>query len=286
MSNKNSNQKYLIIHADDAGLSHSQNKAIMQSLEEGVVSSYSIMVPCPCFDEIAQFAKQNPEFDCGVHLTLTCEWKSYKFGPVLPVTEVPSLVDDDGYFPMSRDEVRKKANPIEVEKELRAQIDRMLSMGIKISHLDSHMYTIGLSPDLLDVYKRLGRDYNLPVFLDEHHLNEFGIDIKQELSASDFCVDNTYLGDYSMFEKGQLSKYYEHILNELPNGFNMLLVHPAFDDDEMRQITIDHPNFGSEWRQIDFDFLNDNRTSILLKENNIQLISWGEVLTKKPCIED
>ena len=102
------NSKLLIIHADDAGLSHSENRATIQSLEQGVVNSYSIMVPCPWFYEMANFAKNNPQYDCGVHLTLTCEWENYKFGPVLPITDVPSLVDENGFFFIKTEKSLKK----------------------------------------------------------------------------------------------------------------------------------------------------------------------------------
>ena len=90
--------KLLMIHADDAGLSHSENRATIKSLTHGIVNSYSMMVPCPWFYEMAVFAKNNPQYDNGIHLTLTCEWENYKFGPVLPVAEVPSLVNEAGYF--------------------------------------------------------------------------------------------------------------------------------------------------------------------------------------------
>ncbi len=92
------NTKLLIVHADDAGLSHSGNRATIKSLQYGVVNSFSIMVPCPWFHEMAVFARKNPRFDYGIHLTLTCEWEYYRFDPVLPISEVPSLVDENGHF--------------------------------------------------------------------------------------------------------------------------------------------------------------------------------------------
>ena len=145
------NTKLLIVHADDAGLSHSQNMATIQSLEKGIVNSYSIMVPCPWFYEMAVFAKNNPQFDNGIHLTLTCEWENYKFGPVLPVSEVPSLVDEYGHFYKKREQLREKASAEDVKNELQAQIKKAIKFGIKPTHMDSHMYSVGASSKFFDI---------------------------------------------------------------------------------------------------------------------------------------
>lgn len=272
-----SNHKRLIIHADDAGLSHSQNRAIMQSLRSGVVNSYSIMVPCPWFYEIALFATESPQYDCGIHLTLTCEWKHYKFGPVLPVKEVPSLVDGNGYFHASRAKVKEQANPEEVKKELTAQIECALQMGVEPTHLDSHMYTLGLTPQLLAIYQQLGQTYGLPIFLDRPFLQELGIDTAKHLSKNTFCVDKTYIGEYQHFAKRELAAYYKQALQTLKPGLNLLLVHPAFNDPEMQAITTAHPNFGAQWRQLDFNFLNHPTTKQLLTNNQIKMVTWRDI---------
>ena len=123
--------KLLIIHADDAGLCHSENRATFETLQKGIVNSYSIMVPCPWFYEASVFAKNNPDYDNGVHLTLTCEWENYKFGPVLPISEVSSLVDENGHFFKNRDGVRNNALAEEVRKELTAQIEKAIKLWIE-----------------------------------------------------------------------------------------------------------------------------------------------------------
>ena len=276
------NAKLLIIHADDAGLSHSENRATIQSLNHGIVNSYSIMVPCPWFYEIAVYAKNNPQLDYGVHLTLTCEWESYKFGPVLPASEVPSLVDDHGYFFKSREEVRNHATAEDVEKELDAQIRRALDFGLKPSHIDSHMYSVGAHPDFFDVYRRLGKKYELPVLMGEELLEMVGLDFRENIEDDDFLADSVFCASYEHFESGKLSDYYVRTIENLSAGLNIILIHPAFDDDEMKGVTVNHPNFGSEWRQIDFDFFTNEKTRMLLQKSNVELVTWRDI--KKPGI--
>lgn len=161
------NSKLLMIHADDAGLCHSENRATIQALQYGIVNSYSIMVPCPWFYEMANFAKENSQYDNGIHLTLTCEWENYRFGPVLPIDEVPSLVDENGFFHKNRISLFNMAKPEEVEKELRAQVEKALRFGLQPTHIDSHMCSVGVSAQFLEIYINLGKQYNLPVFLNK-----------------------------------------------------------------------------------------------------------------------
>jgi len=269
--------KLLMIHADDAGLSHSENMATIQALEKGIVNSYSIMVPCPWFYEMALFGKNNPHIDNGIHLTLTCEWENYRFGPVLPVSEVPSLVDGNGYFYKTREELRKNASVEDVGKELQAQIEKVLKFGLKPTHIDSHMYSVGANPEFLKIYRRLGNEYNLPVLINKQLMEMVGLNPDLNIEKSDFLIDKTYVGEFEHFEKGGLSDYYNWILENVTSGLNLILIHPAFDDNEMKGITLNHPNFGSEWRQIDYNFFTSEKTRLKLKENNIELVTWNNL---------
>ncbi|WP_373516782.1 polysaccharide deacetylase family protein [Pricia sp.] len=271
------NEKLLMIHADDAGLSHSENRATIQAVVNGSVNSYSIMVPCPWSYEMMEFAKDNPQFDNGIHLTLTCEWEKYRFGPVLPQKEVPSLTDGNGFFFKKREQLNRYARNEEVRRELRAQIERALLFGMKPTHLDSHMYSVAARPEFLEIYRDLGRTYGLPVFFNGQLITEMGLDAKKVLFDDELVADNLFLGTFADFEKGRLVDYYDHVLDHLPSGFNVLILHPAFDDLEMRGITVNHPNFGSQWRQLDYDYFTNESCRAKLGANGIRPVTWGEI---------
>ncbi|MGB5383357.1 MAG: ChbG/HpnK family deacetylase, partial [Lutimonas sp.] len=127
--------KLLIIHADDLGMAHAENSGSILAMEKGSVNSASIMVPCPWFSEIADYAKDHPNSDFGIHLTLNSEWKQYKWRPVLGSDEVRTLVDKSGFFYADLESVDLKANAAEVENELEAQIELALAHGVDLTHL-------------------------------------------------------------------------------------------------------------------------------------------------------
>ncbi len=143
--------KFIIIHADDLGLSHSTNAAVMEAFENKAINSGSVMVPCPWLPEIAEYVKGNPDLDVGVHLTLTSEWSFFKWGSVSPRSEVPSLLDENGYFYATTEEFVANAKPDEVKREIRAQIDRAIAFGIRPTHIDSHMGTMFVTPELFTI---------------------------------------------------------------------------------------------------------------------------------------
>src|SRR5712692_6278246 len=155
--------KLLIVHADDLGAAHSINSASIKALESGLVSSASIMVPCPWLPEIAAYARAHPEADLGLHLTLTSEWNLYRWGPVLGKERVPSLLDSSGYLYPLENEAAAHMDIKEVEAEIRAQIARARAFGIQPTHLDSHMGTLYQSKALFETLLRVARENKLPV---------------------------------------------------------------------------------------------------------------------------
>jgi chitin disaccharide deacetylase len=234
--------RYVILHCDDAGMCPSVNQAVIDSIERGCVSSASIMVPCPGFEEFAVYARSHPNGDYGIHLTLTSERDRFRWGPVLPVESVPSLVKPDGKFWQTSREVAEHAVLEEAERELRAQIERAVEMGIPLSHLDHHMFALCGRPDFLDLYLRLGRDYDLPLRLqqrlpeDDDELDSKNPSMVQayhaaiEVQASRrepiFVVCETRSYDVELHEKRQ---YYLSLFRTLPPGVSEILVHCGYD---------------------------------------------------------
>ncbi len=269
---------YLMIHADDAGLCHSENKATMECLEKGSVNSCSVMVNCQGFEEMAAYLSKNSHFDHGIHLTLTCEWKQKRFGPVLSPSEVPSLVDADGHFFKDRKTLLENAKPEEVREEVYAQINKGLNYGLRPSHIDSHMYSMGISRDFFDIYREAGREFGLPVLINSRLLSEISrLDPKQVLRPGDFEIPFVHYGDFNDFQQNKLREFYQNTLQNLQPGLHMILIHPAYDDEEMREITIDHPNFGSAWRQVDTEFFTSAKCRQLISDRNIKLVGWREL---------
>src|SRR5690242_1763409 len=153
--------RLLIIHADDFGMAHSVNRAITQALENGWVTSSSILVPCPWLPEVARWAQAHPQTDLGIHMALNSEWTDFRWGPVSSRDRVPSLLDQQGYLPLLETQVAQQAKPSEVEIELHAQIDRARNMGIPLSHLDTHMGALLTTPQLIATYRNIADDYRL-----------------------------------------------------------------------------------------------------------------------------
>lgn len=274
------NAKLLIIHADDMGLSHSENRATIEAMERGIVNSGSIMVPCPWFPEAADYARIHPGADIGLHLTLNSEWKYYRWKSILSSQEVSTLLDDQGFLHNNRESFMQNAKGPEVEMELRAQIERGLAFGVNPTHLDSHMFALLSKPKYIEVYLKLGREYKLPLLLNKALAKSlFDVSLDDYIRQEDILVDHLFMAFPEHFQKG-LKHYYTEILQAIQPGLNVILLHTAYDDHEMQGITVDHPDWGSIWRQQDFSFFTSRECQNLIKEERIQLITWREIRDK------
>ncbi|QMU29140.1 ChbG/HpnK family deacetylase [Adhaeribacter radiodurans] len=208
----------LLIRVDDIGMNHATNMAVQQLAESGIPFSASVMFACPWYQETVDILKKYPNADVGVHLTLTAEWKYYRWGPVTGQTAVPSLVDSLGYFfPTSQGLHKNNYKLNEVEKELTAQIERALRSGIKISYLDPHMGVALSTPELRAITEKLARKYKLGIST----LNE-----------------NTYYGEtYTDMwgvpvetKKQEFIRYVNNLNKDKPN---LVIIHIAQSSPEM-----------------------------------------------------
>jgi predicted glycoside hydrolase/deacetylase ChbG (UPF0249 family) len=241
--------RVVVVHADDIGMCHAANLGAFQTLREGPATCGSIMVPCPWFQEAAEFAKASPELDLGVHLTLNAEWPHYRWGPVAGRSAVPSLLDDQGFLPRTSLETVQRADPGEVEVELRAQVEMALDAGIDVTHLDSHMGTV-FFPPFLELYRKLAAEFRVPVFAvhpDPQVLTARGLQGAMEilnwlvgsLQSEGFPILDHFDSDSLDFEEGQGAEHNRGRIERLRNGVNYLICHPARAGEELSAITPD-----------------------------------------------
>jgi predicted glycoside hydrolase/deacetylase ChbG (UPF0249 family) len=268
--------RLLLLHADDLGMAHAVNRATFEAFEQGWISSASILVVCPWFPEVARWARRHPDADLGIHLALNSEWTGFRWGPVSSPRDVPSLLDPDGYLPLIEPTVVERAQIPDVERELRAQIDRATAAGIRVTHLDSHMGTLFRSRELFEAYRRIGAEYGLPVLI-ERSGDRGGEQASWQTAAEADALVDRVVSIAPGVQPADWMKAYETLLAPLPPGVYQLIVHLAYDDPEMRGATSDHPDWGSAWRQADLDLVRSDAFRRFLKAQGFVLISWRDL---------
>lgn len=253
---------YLVIRSDDAGMSHSVNMALEKLIESGLPVSVSVMFPTPWYQETVEMLKRHPQTSVGIHLTLNSEWKNYRWGPVLGRTAVPTLVDKDGYFFASAADLHdNKPDIAEVEKELRAQIQRALGSGLKIDYVDYHMGTAVRYPEFRDLTERLAREYGLGM---SRYFGEPSND--SQYSAAPPAKTDSLVA----------------MLDRLHPGFNLVVTHVGIDNAELGAL-LDMNTSGplpemSKNRQGELDALTSARFRNALKAHDIRLITYRQLI--------
>src|SRR5687768_700169 len=253
---------YLLIRSDDAGMSHSVNMGLLRLIESGLPVSVSVMFPTPWYQETVEILKRHPSVSVGIHLTLNSEWKNYRWGPVLGRTAVPSLVDADGYFFASADELYQNRPDIgEVEKELRAQIDRALKSGLKIDYVDYHMGTVVRYPEFRDLTERLAQEYGL--------------------GMSYYFGEPSHDPQYSAAPRAKIDSL-EAMINRLQPKYNVVVTHVGIDDAELGAL-LDMNTSGplpdmSKNRQGELDALTSQRFRDALKARNVHLLTYRQLI--------
>jgi predicted glycoside hydrolase/deacetylase ChbG (UPF0249 family) len=265
--------KLLILHADDLGVAHSENAASFDALDRGAINSGSVMMPTPWVTEVAEYVKRNPNADIGLHLTLTSEWKTYRWGGVAPRDSVPSLYEPDGTLPLTTGVVAERAKPDEVERELRAQIERAYAIGIRPTHVDSHMAALFETPELFRTYVKVARAYKLP-FL--HFIGRPSPANVAALTPNDIVPDVVVMALQTGTPE-QWRKYYLDAIRNLKPGLTEILLHLGYDNVELQAMMAGYDAFGSKWRQQDYDVLTSAEFKQALKDYNVVLVTWREI---------
>jgi hypothetical protein len=218
--------RVVIVHQDDVGMCHGANVAFAELAGRGFVTCGSVMVPCPWFRELAEIAVSRPELDVGVHLTLTSEWRQYRWRPLTGTSRASGLCDPDGYMWTSVKLLRQHAVPEAVEAELRAQIDAALAAGIDVTHFDPHMGAARAS-EFVEIYYRLGREYDVPVTSTRSYSTQAAT--RRELKADEPerkgppLFDILHETPWTRAEDGITA--YRRILDGLEPGVSILAMH-------------------------------------------------------------
>ena len=266
--------KLLIIHADDLAVAHSEDAASFDALDRNAITSASVMIPCPWLNEVAAYAKNHPDADLGLHLTLTSEWKTYRWGPVESKNKVPSLLDPSGYLWQDTPLAARALKADEAESEIRAQIERAIAMGIHPTHLDSHMGALFSRPDLFAVYVKVAREYKLPFlpFIASTAPSE----LSSVLSKNDVLVDSVVIAGPTL-QAGDWKTFYANAIRDLKPGLTEIIVHLGYDDAELRAVTVDYVEYGAAWRQRDYDVVTSPDFKKLLQDHHVILIKWKDL---------
>lgn len=299
------NARVIILHMDDAGMSLSSDRGIEKVFENGVANSTSVMMPCPWVPQIVRYIKDHPGIDAGLHLTLTSEWKDYRWVPLAGAAEVPGLTDSTGSLWPSVPEVVKHASPEEVDKEIRAQLDRAENMGFQPTHLDSHMGTLFASPAFLQKYVKLGMDKQIPVMFPgghdtyiaaEMHFSREEVQYFQNLGKTIWdgglpVLDDLHNYSYDWNPPADIAKndaaltkwrvdLYEKTMMELKPGLTMVIMHCTDPTSTFPEISD-----SGDKRKADMMAMLDPGFKKFLKDNGFILTTWRELMQRRKKVK-
>lgn len=274
--------RLLILHADDVGMCEASVSAFQDLTDAGTISSGSVMVPCPWFPAVAQYCSKHTNADLGAHLTLTSEWRNYRWGPVSQSGLLGGLTDAAGYFHADRAGLNRSATPDAVEAEMRAQIERALAAGIDLTHIDAHMFAC-LSPRYIQSYAGLAREFQLPALLWSWAWEDIlfpsedmenAPPIFERLRSSGFLpIDQVVILDST--RPAERAEQIRSAISELRAGVTHLLVHPSTDSPELRAISpAGWPN-----RVADYEALLDPHLPAYIRGAGVELIGYRDLRT-------
>jgi predicted glycoside hydrolase/deacetylase ChbG (UPF0249 family) len=266
----------LIVNGDDVGVSHAANQATIASLERGLMTSATIMVPAPWFPEIAEYARARTEASFGLHLVHTSEWKGFKWGPVAGRSVVPGLVDPQGYFWPDIKSVYANATPEQAAVEARAQVRKALDAGIDVTHLDSHMGALQYAEPYFQVYRALAREFALPIRMgSQATLAAFGGGHQRAQLDADGIVYPDFMIHGQRLKGEPVDVYWRRMLEALQPGVTELYIHAALPGDEMRAITNSWEERAREYEL----FTTDASVRAILERKRVTRIGYRALRT-------
>jgi chitin disaccharide deacetylase len=279
-------KKVIIFHADDMGMVEEANAATIFLLENNLIQSAAAMAPCPAYEDAIKWAINNPDADVGIHLTLTSEWRTHRWGTVTDPEQVPGLIDPDGYMWRSVREVVMNASPEEVEKELKAQIEKTLALGYRPTHMDTHMGTLYASNDFTEIYLGLAEEYRIPAmvvdFSDSTVLERYkhsGYPITDRLLE---LIGNYSLPKLDNFTSVPSGKSYEEVrqkffelIRSLGPGLTEIIFHPQFESEYGKTIT-------NSWQQRawETELFDDPEVKQFFKDEGLIFTNWKEIMKR------
>ncbi len=272
--------RLVIIHADDIGMCQASVAAYADLIEVGLISSAAAMVPCSWFPATASYCREHPAVDMGVHLTLTAEWDSYRWGPVSTRDKASGMMDDEGCFFRSTPDAQQHGDVAAVQAEINAQIKRALDAGIDVTHIDTHMGTV-YHPKYLPFYVQAAVEHRLSLFLgrwDEAQLRAHGMDdeviapITSAITALESqgvpLLDNYCMTSLDEAIDARLD-HVKQLFRELPPGITHYIIHPSKDTPELRAIAPD-------WRArvADYEAFMNDELSAFIRDEGIHIIGY------------
>lgn len=293
--------KVVILHIDDLGMSYDSNLGSIEAMTKGVANSCSVMMPCPWVPGFVHFLKENPSIDAGLHLTLTSEWKDYRWGPLSGKPKTPGLVDQEGAMWRGVGDVVKNASPDEVETEIRAQVERARTMGFEPTHLDSHMGTLFATPAFIERYLKVGIEYKIPVMFPGGHNTLIAKDLKATsanmemarmagkklwdagLPVLDDLHNDSYgwkptpemAGDDKKLQAYKTEKYIDALKSVKP-GITMVIMHCTNTTEVFEHISDSGPN-----RRGDYLAMIDPKLKQFIEKEGIILTTWREMKERR-----
>jgi predicted glycoside hydrolase/deacetylase ChbG (UPF0249 family) len=260
--------RVLIINADDFGMYHAINTAVLRSIEDGIASSCSLMVPCPAAAHAMDLLRQHPQVPFGIHLTLFCDTAHHRWGPLTAKQKVPSLLDQTGelFTPADVPRLLAQARPDEVELEFRAQIDAVAVAGLTPTHLDWHCLADGGRDDIFDLTLALAHEHGLA-------MRAWLSPGRRKLRRQSLPVaDHEFLDSFRLDTNGKPARY-AALLRDLPPGLTEWAVHPGLGDEESQAIDPD----GWHVRRTDHEFLTSPQARELLQQEGIVVIGYRTI---------